>query len=201
MTTMKFLLVTCFLLISASTAHAESQPKTHDGFHFQLSGGLGYYSASADMGGLSQSFSGVTLPSSLLLGGTIGNLVIGGGIVLDYAPSPGIKQNGMEVQGLDVSQYIVGLGMYADYYLDPTKGGLHFQGFVGWGGLETSTSGNVGGSDPTGLVTYLGAGYDVWLSDEWSVGVLGRLLYAPLSLNSVSFTTVEPAVVATITWH
>lgn len=184
-----------------SVAAADSAPRMHDGFHFQAQLGLGYYNASieqpADSG-----FSGVTFPMGLLFGGSLTkNIVLGGGLVLDYASSPSVEQGGATIEGADISQFIVGLGAYVDYYLDPAKGGLHFQGYAGWGGLETSSSGNVGGSDPTGLVTYIGGGYDVWISDQWSAGVMGRLLYAPLSINDVSVTTIEPAVVGTLTWH
>jgi hypothetical protein len=95
---------------------------------------------------------------------------------------------------------LIGIGAFADYYVDP-HGGLHFQPFVGWGGLDASSDGNSGGSDPTGLVLALGAGYDWWVADEWSIGVMGRIAYAPLSLNDVSFTTIAPAVLATFTYH
>jgi hypothetical protein len=175
--------------------------RTHDGFHFQLTGGLGFYSSSGSAPA-NQDFSGMTFPGSLLLGGTLmRHLVVGGGLYLDYAPGPTYEQNGTEVPNAISSQFILGLGVYADYYLDPEKNGLHIQGFAGWGGLETSFMGNVGGSDPTGLVAAGGVGYEWWLSDQWSWGVMGRLLYAPLDLNGTSFSTIEPAVVATLTWH
>jgi hypothetical protein len=186
---------------AGSQARADSQARYHDGFHFQFTGGFGYYNVSAEAGGVEQSFSGMTLPASLLLGGTVGPVAVGGGLILDYASSPTVEQNGMEVTGADISQFVVGLGLYGDYYLDPAKSGLHFQGFAGWGGLETSANGNVGGSDPTGLVTAVGAGYDWWISDQWSAGALARLIYAPLDFNGVGFTTLEPALVGTITWH
>lgn len=127
--------------------------------------------------------------------------MIGGGLILDYGFSPTIEFNGVEVPNAISSQYIVGIGPFVDFYPDPT-GGLHFQVLPGWGGLESaSSSGNVGGSDPTGLVLSLGAGYEWWLGDQWSAGVMGRLIYAPLSINDVDFTVVEPAVVGTITYH
>jgi len=190
------------LVTATSTASADSAAKMHDGFHFQAQLGLGYYSTSADAAGLDQSISGVTFPGAILLGGTLmKGLVLGGGLVVDYAPSPTFEQNGVEVSGADISQYIIGLGAYADYYLDPAKGGLHFQAMIGWGGLETSSNGNAGGSDPTGLYTHFGGGYDFWVTDQWSAGVLGRLTYAPFKFNSVGFTTIEPAVVGTLTWH
>lgn len=195
------LLSAAVALCVSTSAQADSKAKTHDGFHFQLTGGLGYYSASGEAPA-NQDFSGVTLPGSLLLGGTLfKNFAFGGGLYWDYAPSPTYELNGTEVKNQVSSQSIVGLGLYVDYYLDTQTNGLHVQAFAGWGGLETSFNGNVGGSDPVGLVASLGAGYEWWLSDQWSYGVMGRLLYAPLDINGTAFTTYEPAVVGTLTWH
>jgi hypothetical protein len=181
-----------------ASAHAESKSKTHDGFHFQLTGGLGFYSSSSDV----QSFSGMTMPGSLLMGGTLfGHLAFGGGLYLDYAPGPTYEFNDMEVPDQVSSQFILGIGVYGDYYLQPQKNGLHVQGFAGWGGLETSFQGNVGGSDPTGLVLAGGVGWDWWLTHEWSGGVMVRLVYQSLDLNGTAFSTIEPGVVGVITWH
>jgi outer membrane autotransporter protein len=44
---------------------------------------------------------------------------------------------------------------------------------------------DAGGSDPTGLVVVLGAGYHFWIADEWSVGPLARFSYAPLSRDDI----------------
>lgn len=185
-------LTLALIATTASSARADSAPRTHDGFHFQVAGGLGYYNVSND----AQPFSGITLPTQILLGGTLMNgLAFGGGITFDYSPSPST-----DVQGVS-SQSIIGLGLYADYHLDAKTNGLHVQGFLGWGGLETSFMGNVGGSDPTGLVTHVGVGYQLWLTDQWSYGVMGRITYAPVSLGGNSYTTIEPAVVGTLTWH
>lgn len=183
-------------------AQARSEPRTHDGFYMQVSGGLGYYNSSAEAGGTEVSFSGLTVPASFFMGGTlIPGLTLGGGFFIDYGPSPAYEVNGQEqTTGIDLSQFVIGIGGLVDYYLDPA-GGLHFQGFVGWGGLETSADGNVGGSDPTGLVTFIGAGYDWWIGDEWSVGVVARFIIAPISLNDVGYFTIEPSLAASITWH
>ena len=94
------------LVTATSTASADSAAKMHDGFHFQAQLGLGYYSTSADAAGLDQSISGVTFPGAILLGGTLmKGLVLGGGLVVDYAPSPTFEQNGVEVSGADISQF------------------------------------------------------------------------------------------------
>jgi hypothetical protein len=185
----------------AGTANAAD--KTHDGFYLQAATGLGYYSMSGEsVPGAEESFSGMSVPLSLMLGGSpTGGLAIGGGFMIDYVPSPGYQINGEDVDlQVDFTQYVIGIGPFVDYYLDPA-GGLHFQGFVGWGGVETSTEGDVGGSDPTGLVTALGVGYDLFISDEWSVGGMGRFTFAPLSFNDISLTTIEPALLVTLTYH
>jgi hypothetical protein len=201
MRTFRTLLAVTMAFAAVTSARAESKARTHDGFHFQLTGGLGFYGVSGSAPA-NQDFSGMTIPGSLLIGGTLlEHLAFGGGLYLDYAPSPKYEWNGTEMKNVISSQMILGIGVYGDYYLDPQKNGLHFQVFGGWGGLETSFQGNVGGSDPTGLLLAAGAGYEWWLTDEWSGGFMARLVYAPLDLNGTKFKTFEPAIVGTLTWH
>jgi len=182
---------------------ANAEPRTHDGFYLQLDVGLGYLSASADTG-IPQlgeiTYSGVTIPSALMIGGTVGPVVIGGGFFADYAFSPSVEAGGQSQELEDVSLTLFGIGLFADFYPDP-HGGLHFQPFLGFAGLEASSNGNSGGSDPTGPVFALGVGYDFWVADEWSIGVMGRFAYAPLKLEDTSYNTIAPAVLVTFTYH
>jgi len=127
-------------------------------------------------------------------------LVIGGGFMFDYAPSPSFEAGGVSGSLPDITQMLIGLGAYFDFYLSP-EGGLHLPLFLGWGGVETSVDGDVGGSDPTGFMGYAGVGWDTFIGDEWSVGVMGRLLFGSLSFNDAGFTLVSPGVVATLTYH
>jgi hypothetical protein len=189
-------------LALALPSRAEAAPETHDGFYLQLNAGIGYLSSSAEVFNTTVTYSGVTLPSALLLGGTVGPVVIGGGFFGDYAFSPSyeIEGGGAMTPASDVSMTLVGIGIFADIYPDPKKG-LHFQPFVGWGGLETTVNGDAGGSDPTGLVLAVGGGYDWFVSDNWSIGVMGRFAYAPLSLDDVGYTTIAPSLLATFTYH
>ncbi len=165
----------------------------HDGFYMQMSGGFGYLRTKVDPGG--GKIKGPSIPHAFLLGGTpVPGLVIGGGYIGDYvfSPSP------------DPLKWVllIGLGGFVDYYLDPA-GGLHFQAFIGWGGLESKIEGFGAGAtnDPTGVVLALGGGYDFFISDEWSFGVMGRLGYAALKNGPVKGKTLTPAVLATLTWH
>lgn len=196
------LVFTLTVVLVGAEGAARAESRTHDGFVLQLSPGLGYYSMSADVLGTEQSYSGMTFSMSLLLGGTIiPGLHIGGGLFVDRSLSATYEVDGNEPAGTpDFSQLVLGIGPFVDYYINPS-GGLHFQGFFGWGGVETATEGGgVGGSDPTGLVLYLGAGYDVFLSDEWSIGGMFRFAYGPFSLNDVDFPTIAPALLVNLTW-
>jgi hypothetical protein len=200
--TTKLLCAASFSVVLAGATDALADPRMHDGFYMNLSTGLGYLSTSESVAGQDASFSGITIPSVLLLGGTpVKGLVIGGGILTDYSLSPKYKVNGNEVPGMpSFSQYLIGIGPFVEFYPNPAEG-LHFHGMVGFGGLETSSNGNAGGSDPTGFLVALGAGYDFWVADQWSIGVLGRFAYAPLSLNGQSYTSIAPALLATFTYH
>lgn len=193
-------------LVAALTLGAHNQAeaqdlggaRTHDGFYFQALGGIGYASTSGN--DVDQSISGLELDVSLMLGGSpMPGLAIGGGLFLDYLPSPGAELGGVEQTGIS-SHYLVGIGLFGDFYPDP-KDGLHFQAFGGWGGAETAFDGNVGGSDPTGLMLSIGGGYDVWVGDESSAGGLLRFVYAPLSINDSGFTSISIAALANFTYN
>jgi len=193
------LLGAAFAVGTLCTAEANAAPRTHDGFHLNLNTGFGYLSSSISE--TDQSLHGLTIPTGILLGGSvIPGLVIGGNLFWHYAPSPGASMGGVSASLDDVSLYLLGIGPYVDFYPNPAEG-LHFQGMVGWGALEASRNGNAGGSDPTGLIMQIGAGYDFWVGDEWSIGPMARFAYAPLSLNDVTFSTIAPSLVCSFTYH
>jgi len=174
-----------------------------------------------------RSVSGLTLDTSIMVGAeaTTG-LTLGLGFVLGYLPSPAVTPSKLDVgdEGMpDVialpnpkSHVFAALGVFADYYLDPA-GGLHFQGFAGLGGLEpTSEPPTEITSDPTavptpgrppeetesvGLVLSVAGGYDVWISDDLSVGAMLRFAVGAMSNNGIDGTTFAPTLLANITYN
>lgn len=52
----------------------------------------------------------------------------------------------------------------------------------------------------TGFGLMLGAGYDFWISDEWSVGGLVRVMYARFS-DEADVSVLIPALLGTVTYH
>jgi hypothetical protein len=189
------------LAVQTFSGEAKADPHTHDGFYLHFDMGFGYLSSSVDVLGTTLTYSGVTFPSSLLLGGTVGPVAFGGGFFTDYAPSPSVSaEGGSSFTPDDADLYLAGIGMFADIYPNP-KEGLHILPFVGFAALEATSNGDASGSDPTGLVLSVGVGYDFWVSANWSAGVMGRFAYAPLSMNNFDYTTIAPALLGTITYH
>jgi len=185
---------------------AKADPMTHDGFYLHLDVGLGYFNTSSDSDLIDESISGVSVPSSLLLGGTVGPVAIGGGFMWHFVPSPSLEAGGNSVEtgDLDISLTMFGIGMFADIYPDP-KSGLHFLPFIGYGVESVSVEGRDGGNDPGGLLLSLGVGYDFWMSDEWSIGPMLRFDYASLGYEvageSISYPTTAISALATFTYH
>lgn len=201
----KYTLGSAALLLAVALApNANAEAMTHDGFYMSLEAGVGHLSSTFDFPNAEMTASSQTFSSGLLLGGTVGPVVIGGGFTYDYGFSPSAEQNGQEAELEDVKLYLIGIGAFANYYVDPA-GGLHFIGFLGWGGLESSYQGDAGGSDPTGMLVTIGGGYDFWVADEWSIGPLARFTYAPLSYDyggsDLDVPTWHFSVVAEFVYH
>ena len=189
-------------IATSASAWVPAAPRTHDRFYLQATTGFGYLTTSNSDLGRDQSVSGMTWSTSLQLGTSLmPGLALGGGFLVDYSFSPTTKWNGVEVANSPIaSQYALGIGPFVDYYPNPT-GGLHFQGMVGWGRLNSNGNGDVSIDSPSGLMFLVGGGHDWWIADQWSVGVLGRIAIAPMWYEGVSYVTIAPAVLATVTYY
>ena len=178
---------------------------THDGFYLQLGIGLGYMSTSAEYMDIEVTYSGITTPTQLLIGGSpVPGLVIGGGFITDYAFSPDveIKSGGVTASGeaTDVTLYVFGIGPFISFYPNPHEG-LHFDALVGFGGLQASYQDEVSSNNPSGLLLSVAAGYEFWVGDEWSIGPEFRFGYGAFSYEDIDYPTIAPALLATFTYH
>jgi hypothetical protein len=125
-------------------------------------------------------FTGYGPAYELLIGGTLGSgFVLGGGLLGQDLVEPDVE---LEIAGggsssasgvaNDESLGVLVIGPFVDWFFDETGGG-HAGAMIGLGaiGLEgddDSASSGIGGS--------LFGGYDFWISDQWSLGVEGRVL-------------------------
>lgn len=181
---------------TATTAAAEATPKesgarTHDGLHLRL--GLGF-------GGLTDTItldwpvgittveidgkaSGGSLAFHLGIGGEVAEgLTLGGYLLTESVTDPAIEFEGTQVTDtVDVGTLAM-LGVFIDYYTNVHKG-FHLGGGLGAATLKTTdTSGNTSEADqqPGGGGAMFLIGYDWWIGDQWSMGILGRITGAGL---------------------
>jgi hypothetical protein len=145
--------------------------------------GIGWGSLSAEVDdkdlNITGDVTGTGVSVELAFGGTVApGLVIGAGIYGTSVASPEYESNGLKSDGGQVVASM--LGPFLDWYFDPHSG-AHFQAAVGY----TAITAEQADSDPYpsqdssggGFGVMVGAGYEFWIGDQWSLGPLGRLHY------------------------
>ena len=196
----------CASALLPKVCHAQSLPHRHDGFYLQMTVGAGYLSSSADFGAIHSRIYGGALAGSLWMGGSVmPGFALGGGLIGDiaFAPSQKLSGGGMSSTtraGTDQALQLQMIGLVTDIYPNP-KQGLHFQAMLGYAVLSVSNNGDTGDVSPSGVGVLGGVGYDFWISEEWSMGVLGRVAYAAAKLNDQANPTIAPALLASFTYN
>lgn len=197
------------VLASSSAALADSAAHEHDGFFLRLAPGFAYVhdgntvsfgnqSADATLSGFGGAF-------ELSLGGTVApGLVIGGTVYGTSFPSPKVTVGGNTATG-NGSLVHTAIGPMVDYYFDPSQG-LHLGGMIGYStAYAQDNDDNRTSNTAKGFMVGAHFGDEWFVSDEWSIGVMGRL-----SLASVKDSTdgiddkhflVVPMVLASFTYH
>jgi len=193
-----------FGLVLHSTP-AQAEPNTHDGFQFRGAIGPAFLSdteTAADGSG-SATISGGAASLELYFGGTPARgLVVGGFVMGTSAASPSVSANGQTVGTASGASLGLGnFGPYIDYYPNP-RGGFHVIGTLAFANLNVSNGNGTQQNVASGGAIGAGAGYDFWVADEWSLGVLARLTYAGLKdSNSDSESTVAAALLFSVTYQ
>lgn len=168
----------------------ESAPKPHgvhlhDGLYlrFGIGGGMvasrGTFEPALVLGGDKVRGGGVAIDT--MLGGAVRpGLSIGGAVLVQEATRPRLTwDSGATEPGNDVSFGLV--GPFVDWHVDP-RGGFHVGALLGVAIYETkdgNTGSQVASEQGYGVAPHVG--YDFWIGEQWSMGVLARGLYAGTS--------------------
>jgi hypothetical protein len=202
--------------------------RRHDGFYARLALGIGGligsrtedYAPFDEVLRLEGDVSGIAQVGALMLGGTVAEgLVLGGGVWGANAPATtyeGDIQNLAVNRVAEAEQADVGLasvsvlGPFLAWYPDP-MGGLHGEVAAGFALASINGFSELRGSDVLEIEDYegggwgvvLGVGYDFWIGEQWSLGVLGRVSYASVGQTSDTntLTAFIPAIAGTVTYH
>jgi hypothetical protein len=206
---------------------ADLSRRRHDGlyFRFALGLGLGHDHSTSDAplptenifsfvpAPLDVSGSGFAVATELSIGFTpVPGLVLGVGSFTTSIPSLKAKSKQEETGNyvFRISQLAV-LGPLVDWYFFP-KYGFHAEAAPGLatyvaGAGEPATEGPLAQAHTAiGFGFILGVGYDFWLGDQWSLGLLGRFSYGSTTGSDgrgANFThsSYAPALLITLTYH
>lgn len=150
----------------------------HDGFYLRLATGFGAYNEGIRRAGQDREtrVNGIATVGELAIGGAIRpGFILGGGVWSStvLASDRTVRGTTPPAEVLDTRGEFSLIGPFVDYYPDATQG-LHFQGAIGLANVRGFGNGD---DDPVALGggLMLGIGYEWWVSEEWSLGVLGRL--------------------------
>jgi hypothetical protein len=178
------------------------------GFYAHLALGPGFFYARTSNPEDARTFTGGSVALQVALGGTPARgFVLGGAYFRDEIV--GMRASDEVIDGDEPDLDGVGFsldrfGVFADVFPDPA-GGLHFQGFLGYGALNTRRP-QGDADDPSGPVFSAAAGYEWRLGRHGHMGVLLRVTYAPFTsretfLQEDATTVLTPALLGTATFH
>ncbi len=183
--------------------------RNHDGFYLRYSAGIGYLYDALDAPA-DASIEGVGAGLfDLLVGGTPGEgFVIGGGVTYVYIPEPRYRDDLAEFNMSGRLRLAV-LGPFVDFYPN-ARSGLHVGATIGLGVAfyrmseaedDDESEDEAGRPDP-GIGISPMIGYDFWIDEQLSVGVMARLLYiAADDEYEIGHAAVVPMLSAGVVYH
>jgi hypothetical protein len=205
-------------------AKVSSGAHRHNGFYLRFGLGLGGASSAADAVSTSPAINGggvdvesFAVPLELAIGGTPApGLVIGVGSYGSIWPTPHatLKNFGRSLESDAGPVVVSSLGPFVDYYFDPEKG-LHAQFGAAFASASAAKSTDSGAAvrvpsedlSGSGWSAMAGFGWENWIGQEWSAGILGRLQYGEIALKDPHSSDEMPTrflvigALATITYH
>lgn len=171
-------------------------PETRDGFFLAFHPGGNYLIL--DDRDTDAKVQGFGFGLELLLGGALTEgLTLG--LILGGSTTPSPEFEGGDLEGVDLNLFHI--GAFIDYYTDP-ESGFHLLGEVGYGQIETTGS-DIDSQTTQGLLLAAGLGYDWWVSDSWSLGLLGRFGFGAMQHSQADTKQwlLLPALNFTATYH
>ena len=160
-----------------------------DGFYMNFGIGLGYFTDDfeqnfvlfRDINGKAE---GGSVSFQLAIGGTPAKgFVVGGGVIVEQVADPKITVEGADISNTDdisVGTFAL-VGPFIDWYFTPGEG-LHLMAMIGGASISVrdDTGDRKEDTNPGGGGAMVGLGYNFWVAEQWSLGILGRGVGASL---------------------
>lgn len=158
-------------LLAAGVARADGV-HTHDGFYLRMGTGPSYMRASASGSGSDVTVSGNGLELGVAVGGSVAeNLSLFGEVASSVSEAPTVEQDGSERVASRNSASVGGVGPRVAYYFMPLN--LYVSGTLMLSRYKSAAT-----VSRLGPGVSLMVGKEWWVSDNWGLGVAGRLFGA-----------------------
>jgi hypothetical protein len=191
----------------ARAASAEAQGRVHRGLSVRAALGAGFARDGLSYEGPFRTLvptgeaTGASIAGDLAITGSLKpGLFLGGTFFFEQVTNPKVTFDGATVT-TDVSVgTLLFIGPCMDWYFDPQKG-MHLVGAVGGSRITTKDkSGQVADAAPVGGGVMAGFGWDWWIGERWSAGLLGRVVITSMRDGDVRHTWTSFSVMATLTY-
>jgi hypothetical protein len=193
--------------------------RQHDGFYARFGLGFsGFGDTVASEATTGNSFrdqglvTGLGTVSEIAFGGTIKNgFVLGGGVYSASIETPFVfegRGRPLPSEFRRPDSFTV-VGIMGDFYPNPRRG-LHLQAALGFAVLTGLNPGGDIWRDRHAAVgggAMVGIGYEWWVGEQWSIGVLGRGTAAVMTEDDATgarwfhFAAAWPSLLFTVTYH
>lgn len=188
--------------------------RVHDGFFFQLASGMAVEMVKIDGQGTSLRGRSTGGALDLAFGGTVASGLVVAGTMGFHSATMRLERDGVPVSSDTVVRSSL-IGAMLAFYPDPRRG-LFVQGGLGFAtvGVDDLVVQNAPSSGRTrttldasnldGFGGFVAAGHEWFVSEQWSVGLAGRIdaLWAETnSAAAVEARVISPSVRVTLTFH
>jgi len=145
-----------------------------------------YASSASGSNEVERKISGPGAMFEMVFGGTVApGFVLGGALIGHAANEPTVEEGGVEQTAEKTTVQVSSLALLAQYYIDP-KSGFYLQGLIGLGSAQSRYDAGtltVESEPSSGVALGIGAGYDFWIGEQWSMGPELRILYANMKYS------------------
>ncbi len=166
--------------------HGSGGAYTHDGFFLQFGLGVGFVTGTAEAEFYDIDVGGIAQLGHLAIGGSpVPGLVLGGGVFGTNVPTTKYEtdfggETYKEDGDLSSASLIAG---FATYYLEPLQQ-FFLTGGLGAALLSTGKADGVPETSGNGLGALVGVGFESFISEQWSLGGMLRVIYLSAELET-----------------
>ena len=128
-------------------------------------------------------------------------LILGGGVFIEQAVEPKVEIGDADYSDTVSVGTLVMVGPMIEWYVNP-EGGFFFGGGPVGARLQIKDeSGDLSDHEPVGGGLVANVGYDFWVAEQWSLGIMGRFSVVSLRDDDIIHTVTVASALLSVTYN